>query len=109
MFTGKTDDTNHVGGAQCTDLDTDCEILWAQVNLVGAKSLYLGAFYRPPNSDFSTIDNLNQSLSRLTHRTNGNIWLGGDFNALHIDWPSLAISPEAGGNCLFTSASLTPL
>ena len=89
--------SNNLISSEYTDLDTDCEILWAQVNLVGAKSLYIGAFYRPPNSDLSTIDNLNQSLSRLTHRTNGNIWLGGDFNALHIDWPSLVISLEAGG------------
>ena len=80
----------------CPDLDTDCELLWVQIDLTGAKSLYIGAFYRPPDSDVTTLENLNQSLQRLTHRTNGNIWLGGDFNAPHINWPLLEVTPLAG-------------
>ena len=80
----------------CPDLDTDCELLWVQIDLTGAKSLHIGAFYRPPDSDVTTLENLNQSLQRLTHRTNGNIWLGGDFNAPHINWPLLEVTPLAG-------------
>ena len=48
----------------------------------------------------TALDNLNLSLERLTHRTNGtngNISLGGDFNAPHIDWSSMEASPLAGG------------
>ena len=40
----------------------------------------------------TAIDNLNLSLDRLTHRTNGNIWLGEDFKAPHIDWSSMEVS-----------------
>ena len=80
----------------CPDLDTDCELLWVQIDLTGAKSLHIGAFYRPPDSDVTTLENLNQSLQRLNHRTNGNIWLGGDFNAPHINWPLLEVTPLAG-------------
>ena len=80
-----------------TDLDTDCEILWVQIALIGTNSLHIGSFYRPPNSDMTALDNLNLSLERLTHRTNGNIWLGGDFNAPNIDWSSMEVSPMAGG------------
>ena len=29
-----------------TDLDTDCEILWVQIDLIGTKSLHIGSFYR---------------------------------------------------------------
>ena len=76
--------------------DTDCELLWVQIDLTGAKSLHIGAFYTPPDSDVTTLENLNQSLQRLTHRTNGNIWLGGDFNAPHINWPMLEVTPLAG-------------
>ena len=65
-------------------------------DLTGAKSLFIGAFYRPPDSDITTLDNFDQSLQRLTHRTNGNIWLGGDFNASHINWPLLEVTPLAG-------------
>ena len=104
MFTVKTDPTNHMTAVTnylissvVTDLETDCEILWVQINLIGTKSLHIGSFYRPPNSDMTALDNLNLSLERLTHRTNGNIWLGGDFNAPHIDWSSMEVSPMAGG------------
>ena len=89
--------TNNLICSVVTDLDTDCEILWVQIDLIGTKSLHIGSFYRPPNSDMTALDNLNLSLERLTHRTNGNIWLGGDFNAPHIDWSSMEVSPLAGG------------
>ena len=92
MFTVKTDPTNHMIAVTndlissvVTDLDTDCKILWVQIDLIGTKSLHIGSFYRLPNLDTTALDNLNLSLERLTHRTNGNIWLGGDFNAPHID------------------------
>ena len=90
--------TNNLISSVVTDLDTDCEILWVQIDLIGTKSLHIGSFYRPPNSDMTALDNLNLSLERLTHRTNGNIWLGGDFNAPHIDWSSMEVSPLAGGS-----------
>ena len=87
---------SEIVSSACPDLDTDCELLWVQIDLTGAKSLFIGAFYRPPDSDVTTLDNLDQSLQRLTHRTNGNIWLGGDFNAPHINWPLLEVTPLAG-------------
>ena len=87
---------SEIVSSACPDLDTDCELLWVQIDLTGAKSLYIGAFYRPPDSDVTTLENLDQSLHRLTHRTNGNIWLGGDFNAPHINWPLLEVTPLAG-------------
>ena len=87
---------SEIVSSACPDLDTDCELIWVQIDLTGAKSLYIGAFYRPPDTDVTTLENLDQTLQRLTHRTNGNIWLGGDFNAPHIDWPLLEVTPLAG-------------
>lgn len=69
------------------DLDTDCEIIWVQLQTFCCKSLLLGAFYRPP----STIrDYLITSQARFlaymqTHLDHG--W----FYLPHIDWT--AISP----------------
>ena len=94
---------NELVSSACPDLDTDCELLWVQIDLTGAKSLHIGAFYRPPDSDVTTLENLNQSLQRLAHRTNGNIWLGGDFNAPHINWPLLEVTPLAVTNASLTS------
>ena len=62
--------TNNLISSVVTDLDTDCEILWVQIDLIGTKSLHIGSFYRPPNSDMTALDNLNLSLERLTHRIN---------------------------------------
>ena len=91
----------------CPDLDTDCELLWVQIDLTGAKSLHIGASYRPPDSDVTTLENLNQSLQRLTHRTNGNIWLGGDFNAPHINWPLLEVTPLVTFTIVFLALLVT--
>ena len=36
----------------CTEtpeMDTDCEIIWCKLNIIGCRTLYLGSFYRPPN------------------------------------------------------------
>ena len=35
----------------CTEtpeLDTNCEIVWCKMNIIGCRTLYLGSFYRPP-------------------------------------------------------------
>ena len=81
---------------ECPGLDTDCELLWVKIDMVGVKTIHFGAFYRPPNSDQLVLDHLSESLERLVDCTNGNIWLGGDFNAPHIDWPLLDLLPLAG-------------
>ena len=34
----------------CTEtpeLDTNCEIVWCKLNIIGCRTLYLGSFYRP--------------------------------------------------------------
>ena len=28
--------------------DTNCEIIWCKMNIIGCRTLYLGSFYRPP-------------------------------------------------------------
>ena len=40
----------------CTEtpeLDTNCEIVWCKLNIIGCRTLYHGSFYRPPDK----IDN----------------------------------------------------
>ena len=31
--------------------DYDCEMTWVQITVTGVSNLYVGAFYRPPDSD----------------------------------------------------------
>ena len=67
------------------ELETNCEILWTKINLVGVNTLLVGAFYRPHMKDRQAIKELKLSLQRL-NRSNATVWLAGDFNAPHIDW-----------------------
>ena len=30
-------------------MDTNCEIVWCKLNIIGCRTLYLDSFYRPPN------------------------------------------------------------
>ena len=52
------------------DLDSECEIVWLQIQLVGCKSLTIGAFYRTPsNRDIQYLDQLRNSLSKTKTET----------------------------------------
>ena len=68
-----------------TDLDTDCELLWARVKMRGHKDLCIGIFYGPPGNAES-LAQLEASLSRMSSTTNVHIILAGDFNLAVIDW-----------------------
>jgi len=70
------------------DLDTDCEIVWIQLQLYNCKSLLLAAFYRPPSTNTDYLQNLELSLTRIN--ADKNIWLTGDFNLPDIDWTALS-------------------
>ncbi|XP_063416350.1 uncharacterized protein LOC134697993 [Mytilus trossulus] len=62
-------------------LDTNCEIGWTKIQLKGCKALYTGCYYRKPDNEPTPLQNLNTSISRLTHyNTLPNIILTRDFN-----------------------------
>ena len=47
------------------ELETECEMKWIKIDLVGAKSLYVCGYYRPDEHDTDSIDKLEQSMSRI--------------------------------------------
>ena len=77
-----------------SDLDEECEILWLQFELAGSKSILVGAFYRPPDSDSDVLNLLRNSLSKINLTKRQNIWIGGDFNLSHIDWANQTTIPN---------------
>jgi hypothetical protein len=77
-----------------SDLDEDCEVLWAQLEIVGAKQILIGAFYRTPDSGPDVLESLRSSLSKLDTNKCSNIWLSGDFNLSHIDWDNQSTLPK---------------
>ena len=77
------------------DLETNCEILWAKVQISASKFLTLGCFYRPPDSKISTSEELAKSLDLMPKNSNQTIVLGGDFNLPGIDWDNGVVNPKA--------------
>ncbi|XP_072051753.1 uncharacterized protein [Amphiura filiformis] len=76
------------------DLDANCEILWAQVQLVGCKTLTICSFYRPPDKKESQyLQELHDSLAKIENPNEGILWLGGDFNLGDINWTDQSIRP----------------
>ena len=69
------------------DLETSCELVWVEL-CTKRGPLFLGVFYRPPKSDVTTLQELNNSLQLIP--ASSNIVLFGDFNAPHIDWSSVS-------------------
>ena len=68
------------------DLETDCEILWCELNLNSNPGLsyFVGVFYRPPDTDLIYLTELTNSLEKLPPSCK--ILLLGDFNLPNIEW-----------------------
>ena len=83
---------NNLLSSACPDLDSDCELVWAKIELLGARNIYVGAYYRPPSAN-NTLLGLEQSLQKLRN-SNSVVWLGGDFNLPNIDLEDHAVKPD---------------
>ena len=72
------------------DLNSDCETIFAEIQLQNNQSITVGSFYRPPGTPVEALHELDKSL-RTAQPNNSikNIILGGDFNLAQIDWPTL--------------------
>ena len=57
-------------------------------NVLSSKhAIIFAAAYRPPRSDQTYMDTVNQTLSTLCHKfSNMPIWIGGDMNLPDIEW-----------------------
>ena len=79
----------------CTEtpeLDTNCEIVWCKLNIIGCRTLYLGSFYRPPDKiDNEYLEEFNSSLSRIMSNRNAHVLVGGDFNCGDIEWSHMQV------------------
>ena len=88
--------SKHILSTRLPDLETCCENLWIKLSIPACKDLYLCTYYRPHISDLISLEQLNNSLSKVMISTkNPMIWLSGDFNAPNINWQTLSIPPES--------------
>ena len=47
---------------EITELKTNCEIVWAEINITGTKKICVASYYRPPSDDGTGVLNLLNNL-----------------------------------------------
>ena len=65
--------------------ETDCEILWVKLQLIGSVPLYITAFYKPTETDSHSFEEFKKSVE-LVCPINGHVWILGDFNYPKFSW-----------------------
>ena len=75
------------------ELDSNCELVWAKLQIAGQKTLHLGSYYRPNASDSDSLKQLQGSLDKLGHNTD--VILAGDMNFPGWDWPNKCLKTTA--------------
>ena len=64
---------------------TDCEIVWIKIELVGTKPLYIAAYYRLKENDVYNADGFRKSLEMVSQQK-GDIWVLSDLNYPKLNW-----------------------
>ena len=73
------------------DLEINCEILWAEVQISASKSFI---DLLSPDSKISTSEELVKSLDLMPKNSKQTIVLGGDFNMPGYDWDNGVVNPK---------------
>ena len=76
---------NHIIASEQRQFKTDCDVVWVKIEMVGAKPLYIAAYYRPDEGDAASAEEFEKSLS-LVNQEKGNIWVLGDLNYPKLTW-----------------------
>ncbi|CAG2244129.1 unnamed protein product [Mytilus edulis] len=70
------------------------EMVWAKVDIVGSKTLYLSSFYNPKTSDETSLKNFDFMIRKATQIKNSTLIIGGDFNLPGWDWNNKSLKPN---------------
>ena len=70
-------------------LDTDCELVFAKLELKDQQDVCIGCFYRPPWADEKYMQGFTNALDTINPNRDGNLWIGGDFNLPKVDWQNM--------------------
>ncbi|CAG2250654.1 unnamed protein product [Mytilus edulis] len=75
------------------ELQTDCEIVWCKLELIGHNAIYLSSYYNPKTSNENGYLELEKSLTRANNIKNDLIIMAGDFNLLSWGWKTKTLTP----------------
>ena len=70
-------------------------MIWAKLEIVGCKSLYISSFYNPKTSDEQSLKWFDTSVRRASQIKNAALLIGGDFNLPNIDWKNNILKPNS--------------
>jgi hypothetical protein len=68
------------------ELQSECEIVWCKLELVGHKDIYHCSYYNPRTSNEENINQLGKSLEWAAGIRNAFLVITGDFNLPSWDW-----------------------
>jgi hypothetical protein len=77
---------NEYNSEYVPELDTDCELVWAKMNLKGNGNIYICAYYRRNVTDEESIRNFETSVTRASAINNAILIIGGDMNFPGWNW-----------------------
>ena len=69
-----------------SELDDECEMIWAKMEVKGCKTLYVCSYYRPSVCDEESLQIFSRSIEKFCNTNNGIIIIGGDFNFPGWNW-----------------------
>ena len=68
-------------------------MIWVELLISNARKCYICAYYRPQPDDDTSLDLLNESISRINVNSKSAIIIGGDFNLGNINWETTSVIP----------------
>ena len=77
---------SNIPSTSLPELQTNCEMVWAEVTISNARKLLVCSYYRPHPDDDISLPLLNESLNRINPNSKSIIVVGGDFNLGHMNW-----------------------
>lgn len=77
-----------------TELQTDYEMVWCKLELVGHNAIYLTSIYNPKTSNKEVYKQFDISMSRATNGKNAFIIASWDFNLPGWDWKINQLKPR---------------
>jgi hypothetical protein len=78
-----------------TELETEGENIWCQVNIQGRRPIIFGVIYKPKHGDLPPIEGMKASIDIINARPKtSDIIVTGDFNQGNIEWETNTINKE---------------
>ena len=75
-------------------VDEKSEMIWAKIEIVGSKTLYVSSFYNAKTSNEQNIKWFDQSVRQACKVNNAAILIGGDLNLPGWDWENKILKPN---------------